>query len=176
MSKLLMIITCTLFFIGCRDVNFDNGTVPDSALPLVRQMLGEYHGSFGDLPFTLSLSLNGNKPRVALHGINADGDSCYFQGGDILAAHFEGEEGKETLTNANFALVSQNCFQLAGQTIRLHVMKKDGRQVIEAAIFEEMRSKYVCGGLDEGMPPADPTRPDCRWVTRDFYLTGLFGK
>lgn len=178
MNKLSILVLAILGFalVGCKEVEIQNGEVPESYMYLAKKLGGTYAGSFDGIRGDLVIKFDGNRPILEFinpQGKEILGADCDSEIGLLQTVYLKGRKESPKISSAVFELDPGRCrFQIQGRQLTLEF--DDSHQKIRAAIlkrrYEEQRCKW------EFVNPSGSPQHVCKYETVYDYLSGRFNK
>jgi len=173
----LMLSMCFLFTLGCKEVEIENGQIPDEYLEQAKFFAGDYFGSFNGFKGTLTLSLDGNKMVASYKnkfGTDLVDPKCNSEIGDLLTINVKKSGDKYTLKRATFSFYPNLCHaEIEGEKLRLNIVEKSGGIHLKVSILEwgywDQECEYIYTG-NGGFTK------QCHYHYVENYIRGRFKK
>lgn len=178
-TKLVLLAAFALGLSSCRDIEIENGEIPEAYVDAARAYMGEYEGRFDGRRGALSLALQDRYVELSFRGV-LSGDllpGCQARVGDLKVVNGSEKDGKVTLRRAVFEFDPGACWaRIAGRQIFVEFFRRSGREFVDVSLLQENRAETICtvdpGDPSRGIPPT----PICRTEMRPVYLTGRFSR
>ena len=167
---------------SCKTVEIDDGLVPEAYLSLAKKLEGVYQGHFDGIPGELTLSLEGNKPRLQF--VNDQGEDmlnhvykgyCTSSFGDLKNVSFEEGKNGYVLKNLTFGFdPGGNCRILVdGRLVAIKVNQVNGTRSLDLTLLRYFENWDTCPFLDLYEEPYPPGS-NCGNEKIPRYLKGHF--
>ena len=175
-AKSLVCLSAILALTACEDINTPNGEIPADYIPQAQKLMGVYRGQFNRISTTVILSLQDRTPVVEVHNSqNNDllGANCYSRVGKLKKIHVD----DSSVGSAVFEFNRGNC-NVQGTEITLHFRNNSMNEIdlLESTSWENVcyPSAGFTSMLTPPIPPPPTHEPNCRWESRQNYITGKF--
>jgi len=176
--KVLLSGLFVLSIFGCKNVDIENGMIPDEYLGEASKFVGSYDGNFKGQAGTITVALHGNHMALTFAGANGGNDllpGCRSVIGDLTQITVsEKSNGNYELKRATFAFDPNLCSeQVQGRHLYLDIKVKNEFVRLSASVLDYTQMERRC----RYEPPSYPGgggRRVCDWVRRYHYLQGRF--
>lgn len=178
--KKLFLAVLMIGLSGCRNVDFENGEVPQQYLHLAKKLAGTYTGTFNGVRTSLIVDFDGNRPFIEVRNATGNdliGSRCGSIIGDIKSASVSGTEEDPKIKSVSFHFAPNNCISIRGTEVVFDIKEKNGGISLQASILASREFRRECRWEVSPPPPyGGGPREVCEVREDARYLYGRFSK